>query len=107
MTRISIIGAGEVGSSCAYCLAQKDIIDEVVLLDIKKGIAEGKALDMRQSSSILRFDTKIIGITNDYSLTKDSDIIVITSGITRKPGMSRNDLISTNAHIIQQLEVFL
>jgi len=103
MTKVTIIGAGEVGSACANCLADRDVVNQLILFDIKEGIAEGKALDLRQSASLKRFDTKIVGVTNDYSATKDSDIVVITSGITRKPGMERSDLVSTNAHIIQNV----
>lgn len=103
MTKVTIIGAGEVGSACASCLADRDVVNKLILLDVKEGVAEGKALDLRQSASLKRFDTKIVGVTNDYSATKDSDIVVITSGITRKPGMERNDLVSTNAHIIQNV----
>lgn len=103
MSKISIIGAGEVGSSCAYCLAEKDIVNELVMLDIVKGIAEGKALDMRQTASIKRFDTQVKGVTNDYKATSDSDIIVITSGVPRKPGMTRADLITENVGIIKDV----
>lgn len=100
MSKVSIIGAGSVGSSCAYCLAQKGLVNEIVLLDIKAGLAEGHALDMRQAAAIQRFDTKITGVTNDYTVTVNSDIVVITSGLARKPGMSRNDLVTANAAII-------
>lgn len=100
MSKVSIIGAGSVGSSCAYCLAQKGLVNEIVLLDIKAGLAEGHALDMRQAAAIQRFDTKIKGVTNDYTVTVNSDIVVITSGLARKPGMSRNDLVTANAAII-------
>ena len=100
MSKVSIIGAGSVGSSCAYCLAQKGLVNEIVLLDIKLGIAEGHALDMRQAAAIRRFDTKVVGVTNDYTTTADSDIVVVTSGLARKPGMSRNDLVTANATII-------
>lgn len=100
MSKVSIIGAGSVGCSCAYTLAQRGVVNEIVLLDIVAGVAEGKALDMRQSAAIQRFDTNITGVTNDYSATDGSDIVVLTSGVARKPGMSRNDLILTNAGII-------
>lgn len=103
MSKISIIGAGSVGSSCAYTLAQKGVVNEIVLLDIVAGVAEGKALDMRQSAAIQRFDTNITGVTNNYEATGNSDIIVITSGVARKPGMSRNDLIITNAGIVKNV----
>jgi len=103
MSKVSIIGAGSVGSSCAYTLAQKGVVNEIVLLDIVAGVAEGKALDMRQSAAIQRFDTNITGVTNDYEATSNSNIIVITSGVARKPGMSRNDLIITNAGIVKNV----
>jgi malate dehydrogenase len=103
MSKVSIIGAGSVGSSCAYTLAQKGVVNEIVLLDIVAGVAEGKALDMRQSAAIQRFDTNITGVTNDYEATGNSNIIVITSGVARKPGMSRNDLIITNAGIVKNV----
>ncbi len=103
MSKVSIIGAGSVGSSCAYTLAQKGVVNEIVLLDIVAGVAEGKTLDMRQSAAIQRFDTNLTGVTNDYEATGNSDIIVITSGVARKPGMSRNDLIITNAGIVKNV----
>ena len=103
MSKVSIIGAGSVGSSCAYCLAQKGLVNEIVLLDIAAGVAEGKALDMRQAAAFQRFDTTITGVTNDYEATRNSEIIVITSGVARKPGMSRNDLIITNANIVKNV----
>mgnify|MGYP002624493438 CR=1 FL=1 len=103
MSKITIIGAGEVGASCATSLAERDFANEIVILDVKRGLAEGKALDLRQSAAIKRFDTIVIGVTNDYAATADSDVVVITSGITRKPGMERSDLISTNATIIKEV----
>ncbi len=103
MSKISIIGAGEVGASCATCLAERDFVNEIVILDIKQGLAEGKALDLRQSAALRRFDTNIKGVTNEYEATTDSDVVVITSGITRKPGMSRDDLLVTNAFIIREV----
>lgn len=103
MSKVTIIGAGEVGASCATCLAERDFVNEIVILDVKQGLAEGKALDLRQSAAIKRFDTIVKGVTGDYSTTVDSDVIVITSGITRKPGMERSDLISTNAGIIKDV----
>jgi malate dehydrogenase len=103
MSKVTVIGAGNVGATVADATARKDIVKEVVLLDIKEGLAEGKALDMWQTSAIENFNTRIIGSTNDYSLTKDSDVVVITSGIPRKPGMSRDDLISTNAKIVNEV----
>ena len=103
MDKITVIGAGNVGATVANVIAQKDLAREIVLLDIKEGIAEGKALDMWQTSSIRGFNTRIKGVTNDYEATKGSGIIVITSGIPRKPGMSRDDLIKTNAKIVKQV----
>lgn len=103
MSKVTIIGAGEVGASCATCLAERDFVNEIVILDVKQGLAEGKALDLRQSAAIKRFDTIVKGVTGDYSTTVDSDVVVITSGITRKPGMQRSDLISTNAGIIKDV----
>ncbi len=92
MNKITVIGAGNVGATCANVIAHKDLAKEVVLLDMKEGLAEGKALDIWQTSSINHFNTRVIGSTNDYLKTKGSGIIVITSGIPRKPGMSRDDL---------------
>ena len=102
MSKVSIIGAGEVGASCATCLADRDVVNEIILVDIKQGLAEGKALDLRQSAAMKRFDTIVKGYTGDYSATANSDVVVITSGITRKPGMERSDLITTNAAIVQE-----
>ncbi|MBA7534889.1 malate dehydrogenase [subsurface metagenome] len=99
--KITVIGAGNVGSSCADVLAHQDAASEVVLLDIKEGLAEGVALDIWQSSPIDRFNTKTIGVTNDYEATACSSVVVITSGLPRKPGMSRNDLIEVNAEIVK------
>ena len=98
--KVSIIGAGNVGASCAEYIAISKIANEVVLLDIKEGLSEGKALDLTQTSSTLGFDTVIKGVTNDYKTTKDSDVVVITSGIPRKPGMTREELIDINAGIV-------
>ena len=103
MSKVTIIGAGEVGASCASCLAERDFVNEIVLIDVKKGLAEGKALDLRQSAAMKRFDTNVIGVTGDYSTTCNSDVVVITSGISRKPGMERSDLITTNAEIIREV----
>ena len=105
MSKISIIGAGEVGASCASSLAERDFVNEIVILDVKQGIAEGKALDLRQSAAIKRFDTNVIGVTSDYDSISNSDVVVITSGITRKPGMDRNDLIATNANIMRDVSI--
>ena len=103
MSKVSIIGAGEVGTSCATCLAERDFVNEIVLLDIKPGVAEGKALDLRQSAALKRFDTIVKGVTSDYSAVAESDVVVITSGIPRKPGMERSDLITTNASIVEDV----
>ena len=101
--KVTIVGAGNVGASCAEYIAQKRIASEVVLLDIKKGIAEGKALDLTQTATTLGFNTTIKGVTNDYSLTSGSDVVVITSGVPRKPGMTREELIGINAGIVQEV----
>jgi malate dehydrogenase len=100
MKKVTVVGAGNVGATCANVLATKNFLDEVVLIDIKEGVAEGKALDIWESAAVLGFDTRVNGYTNDYSYTKDSDVVVITSGIPRKPGMSRDDLIKINAGIV-------
>src|SRR5438876_9638178 len=99
--KVTVVGAGNVGATCANAIAQDDFVHEVVLLDIKEGIAEGKSLDIWQTSPIDLYDTRIIGSTNDYSKTAGSDVVVITSGLPRKPGMSRDDLIATNAGIVR------
>ena len=99
--KVTIVGAGNVGSTCADAIAYKRIASEVVLLDIKENFAEGKALDMTQTSSLLGFNTKIVGSTNDYAKTAASDVVVITSGIPRKPGMTREELIGVNAGIVK------
>ncbi len=101
--KVTVVGAGAVGASCAEYIAIKDFASEVVLIDIKEGFAEGKAMDLMQTASLNSFDTKITGTTNDYSKTADSDIAVITSGIPRKPGMTREELISTNAGIVKSV----
>jgi len=103
MGKITVIGAGNVGATVANVVAHKDLAKEVVLVDIKKGVAEGKALDIWQSASIMGFNTRVIGVTDDYVRTKGSDVIVITSGLPRKPGMSRDDLIKTNANIVKEV----
>ena len=103
MSKVSIIGAGEVGASCAICLAERDFVNEIIIIDIKLWLAEGKALDLRQSAALKRFDTIVKGVTGDYSALSGSDVVVITSGITRKPGMERRDLISTNASIVKDV----
>ena len=99
--KVTIIGAGNVGSTCADAMAYKRIASEVVLLDIRENFAEGKALDMMQTSSLLGFNTKIVGSTNDYKKTAGSDVVVVTSGIPRKPGMTREELIGVNAGIVK------
>ena len=101
--KVTVVGAGNVGATCADVLAQKEVCNEVILVDIKEGLSEGKALDIFQKSSINLYDTRTIGSTNDYTLTKDSDVVVITSGLPRKPGMSRDDLIGTNARIVESV----
>jgi len=100
MDKITVIGAGNVGATCANVIAHKGLCREVIMVDIKEGLAEGKALDIWQTSSINGFDTRVSGVTNDYAATAGSGIIVITSGLPRKPGMSRDDLIKTNAEIV-------
>jgi malate dehydrogenase len=99
--KVTVVGAGAVGATCADNIARKELAQELVLLDIKEGLAEGKAQDMMQTAALLGFDTKIIGSTNDYSKTAGSDIVVITSGLPRKPGMTREELIGTNAGIVK------
>ncbi len=99
--KVTVVGAGAVGASCAEYIAIKNFASEVVLVDIKEGFAEGKAMDLMQCASLNGFDTKITGSTNDYSKTANSDVAVITSGIPRKPGMTREELISTNAGIVK------
>ncbi len=99
--KVTIVGAGNVGASCAEYIAQKRIASKVVLLDIKEGVAEGKALDLSQTATTLGFNTIITGVTNDYSATAGSDVVVITSGVPRKPGMTREELIGINAGIVQ------
>ncbi len=99
--KVTVVGAGAVGATCADNIARAALAQELVILDIKEGLAEGKAQDMMQTSALLGFDTKISGSTNDYSKTAGSDVVVITSGIPRKPGMTREDLIGTNAGIVK------
>ncbi len=101
--KISVVGAGNVGATCANVMAQKELASEIVLLDIKEGFAEGKALDIMQTSRLLHFDTRVTGVTADYSKTAGSDVVVVTSGIPRKPGMTREDLIGTNAGIVKDV----
>jgi malate dehydrogenase len=99
--KVTVVGAGAVGATCADNIARKELCNELVLLDIKEGFAEGKAQDMMQTAALLGFDTKITGSTNDYSKTAGSDVVVITSGLPRKPGMTREELIGTNAGIVK------
>ena len=101
--KITVVGAGAVGASCAEYIALKNFASEIVILDIKEGFAEGKAMDLMQTASLNNFDTTIIGTTNDYSKTSGSDICVITSGIPRKPGMTREELIGINAKIVSEV----
>jgi len=101
--KVTVVGAGNVGATCAQIVAEKNIVQEVVLLDIKEGISEGKSLDLWQAAPINFYDSRLVGSTNDYSKTADSDVVVITSGIPRKPGMSRDDLISINAGIVKNV----
>ena len=101
--KVTVVGAGNVGASCAEYIAIKRIASEVVLLDIKEGLAEGKALDLSQTSTNLGFNTQITGVTNNYSETSNSDVVVITSGIPRKPGMTREELIGINAGIVKDV----
>lgn len=101
--KITVVGAGNVGATCADVCAHKELANEVVLVDIKEGLAEGKALDMWETSPINLYDTRTVGVTNDYSRTANSDVVVITSGLPRKPGMSRDDLIETNAKIVKSV----
>ena len=99
--KVTVVGAGNVGATCADVLAYREVANEVVLVDIKEGLAEGKALDIWEKSPINLYDTRTVGSTNDYSKTAGSEVVVITSGLPRKPGMSRDDLIGTNAGIVE------
>ena len=101
--KVTIVGAGNVGASCVRALASREIATDLVMIDIKPGIAEGKALDMWQTSAVQLYDTRISGYTGDYEKTANSEVVVITSGIPRRPGMSRDDLITTNASIVQDV----
>lgn len=101
--KVTVVGAGNVGATCAQIVAEKNIVQEVVLVDIKEGISEGKALDLWQTAPINWYDSRLTGSTNDYTKTADSDVVVITSGVPRKPGMSRDDLISINAGIVKSV----
>lgn len=99
--KITVVGAGAVGATCADNIARKELAEELILLDIKEGFAEGKSIDMMQTAALLGFDTKIKGVTNDYSATAGSEVVVITSGLPRKPGMTREELIGINAGIVK------
>ena len=101
--KITVVGAGAVGATCADNIARKELASEVVLLDIREGFAEGKAQDMMQTAALVGFDTRIIGSTNDYTKTANSEVVVITSGLPRKPGMTREELIGTNAGIVKSV----
>ena len=101
--KVTVVGAGAVGATCADNIARKELASELVLLDIKEGIAEGKAQDMMQTAALLGFDTRITGCTNDYAKTANSDVVVITSGLPRKPGMTREELIGVNAGIVKSV----
>ena len=101
--KVTIVGAGNVGATCADAIAYQGMASEVVLLDIKEGFAEGKALDMMQTATTLGFNTKIVGTTSDYAKTANSDVVVITSGVPRKPGMTRDELIGINASIVKSV----
>jgi len=103
MAKVTVVGAGNVGATCANVLAFNKIADTVVMLDVKQGVAEGKAIDMLQTAQTLGFETNVIGVTNDYAATADSDVIIVTSGIPRKPGMTREELIGTNANIVKSV----
>lgn len=103
MSKVTVVGAGNVGATCANVLAINHIANEIVMLDVKEGVAEGKAMDMNQTAQLLKFNTRIVGVTNDYSATANSDVVVITSGIPRKPGMTREELIGVNAGIVKQV----
>jgi malate dehydrogenase len=103
MSKVTVVGAGNVGATCADVLAYREIAEEIVLIDIKEGFAEGKALDIWQKAPINQYDSRTIGTTGDYSKTANSDVVVITSGLPRKPGMTRDDLIETNAGIVKMV----
>lgn len=103
MSKVTVVGAGNVGATCANVLATREVAGEVVLIDIKEGLAEGKVLDIYQTSTLMDFDTKLTGVTADYSKTAGSDVVVITSGVPRKPGMTREELIGVNAGIVRDV----
>ena len=103
--KITVVGAGNVGATVAENMVRRELAEEIVLLDIKEGFAEGKAMDLMQTATTLGFNSRITGVTNDYSATKDSDVVVITSGVPRKPGMTREELIGINAEIVQSVAI--
>lgn len=103
MSKVTVVGAGNVGATAANVIALREVADEVVMIDIKEGVSEGKAMDMMQTANLLDMNTRIKGVTNDYEATADSDVVVITSGIPRKPGMTREELIGVNAGIVKQV----
>ena len=103
MSKVTVVGAGNVGATCANVLVTNNVADEVVLIDIKQGLAEGKTMDIMQTANLLNINTRMVGVTNDYEMTKDSDVVVITSGIPRKPGMTREELIGVNAGIVKSV----
>ncbi|MBR6813061.1 MAG: malate dehydrogenase, partial [Tidjanibacter sp.] len=103
MAKVTVVGAGNVGATCANVMAIREVADEVVLIDIKEGLSEGKMLDMYQTETLMDFDTKLVGVTNDYSKTAGSDVVVVTSGLPRKPGMTREELIGVNAGIVKSV----
>ena len=103
MSKVTVVGAGNVGATCANVLVTTGVADDVVLIDIKEGLSEGKTMDIMQTANILGLNTKMVGVTNDYSKTADSDVVVITSGIPRKPGMTREELIGVNAGIVKSV----
>lgn len=103
MSKVTVVGAGNVGATAVNVMAIREVADEVVMLDIKEGVSEGKAMDMMQTANLLDMNTKVKGVTNDYEATADSDVVVITSGIPRKPGMTREELIGVNAGIVKSV----
>ena len=103
MSKVTVVGAGNVGATTANVLVTTQVADEVVLIDIKEGVSEGKAMDIMQTANILGLQTRLTGVTNDYAATADSDVVVITSGVPRKPGMTREELIGVNAGIVKSV----
>ena len=103
MSKVTVVGAGNVGATAANVMAMREVADEVVMIDIKEGVSEGKAMDMMQTANLLDMNTRITGVTNNYEATANSDVVVITSGIPRKPGMTREELIGVNAGIVKQV----